>query len=158
MTIIEIGYAHPVIDAIAKNIASVSSHDDPSSTYAAQAAQVACISDLYEKQVTSQRALALNRLRTICAYQKSVKEGSEIKLDPETVAFCDALGVEDWRDCPMNDLLSFSKEQLKKAKFEWIRAKIYCLIIEGELLTELKRADVESIILTELADHAGDTQ
>lgn len=158
MTIVEIGYAHPVIDAIAKNIASVTSQIDPTNTYAEQATQVASIADLYQKQVTSQRALALNRLRTICAYQKSVKEGNEIKLDPETVTFCDALGVEDWRDCPMNDLLSFSKEQLKKAKFEWIRAKIYCLIIEGELITELKRADVESIIMAELADHAGDAQ
>ena len=42
----------------------------------------------------------------------------------------------------MNELLSTSQQQLKKAKLEWIKAELYQIVAKGELLTELSSADL----------------
>ena len=157
-TLIELNSDHPVIDAIAKNIASLTSQPNPVGTYAEDFQQVTQIATLYEKQVTTQRALMLTRLQTIFAYKQSNKNGGEAKLPPETIKFCEELGIEDWRTCPMNDLLSSSKWQLQKAKYEWIRSKVYCMIVQGELITELKRSDFENMFADQQQGPASNTQ
>ena len=133
--IIELNADHPVVDAIANHIALVNSQPSTNSTCAHDAEQVAAIAAAYAKQVSAQRDLMRIRLQTIYAYQKSVASGQPANLPESTVQFCNELGDAGWRERPMNELLSTSQQQLKKAKLEWIKAEVYQVIAKGELLT-----------------------
>lgn len=139
--IIELNSDHPVVDAIANHIALVSSQPSPNSTRTQDVEQVAAIGAAYAKQVGAQRDLMRTRLQTIYAYQKSVADGQPANLHESTINFCEELGYHDWRERPMNELLSTSQQMLKKAKLEWIKAEVYRIVAEGELLTELSSSD-----------------
>jgi hypothetical protein len=139
--IIELNADHPVVDAIANHIALVNSQPSPNSTCAHDAEQVAAIAAAYAKQVSAQRDLMRARLKSIYAYQKSVVEGQPASLHESTINFCEELGYPDWRERPMNELLSTSQQQLKKAKLEWIKAKVYRIVAQGKLLTDLSSSD-----------------
>jgi hypothetical protein len=140
-TIIELNADHPVVDAIANHIALVNSQPDPNSTCAHAARQIAVIAAAYAKQVSAQRDLMRTRLQTIYVYQKSVASGQPASLHESTIRFCEELGYTDWRERPMNELLSTSQQMLKTTKLEWIKAEVYRIIAKGELLTELSVAD-----------------
>lgn len=142
-TLLEINQEHPVIDALARNIAMVTAQPSENASFAQTTQKMTAIAALYAKQVAGQRDLMRVRLQTIFAYQKSVKEHQEVVLRPETILFCEELGVVDWRECPMDELLSFSREKLKAVKYNWLRSEIYRLIAQSELLTELSKADFE---------------
>ena len=139
--IIKLNADHPVVDAIANHIALVNSQTSLNSTCAQDAEQVAAIAATYAKQVSAQRDLMRIRLQTIYAYQKSVATGQPASVDESTFRFCEELGYPDWSERPMNELLSTSQHQLKKAKLEWIKAEVYRIVAQGELLTELSSAD-----------------
>lgn len=141
--IIDFAVDHPVVDAIARNITLLCSETVPGMTSADVAKYAEDLAATFAKQVSVQREIMVSRLQIIHAYQQSVRSGREVTLDQKTLEFCADLGYEDWREHDIEGMRSNSREQLKSVRYEWLRAEIYKLVSQGELMIEITAGDCE---------------
>jgi hypothetical protein len=72
-TIQEIPLSHPLVNAITRNIATLTSLPGEDASYAKTSQQIADIVAVYAKQLAAQRDLLRVRLQTIYVVQKSDK-------------------------------------------------------------------------------------